>query len=162
MDHAVDMRGVTKRYGSVLANDGIDLSVAKGELHAIVGENGAGKSTLMHILCGLIRSDAGKVRVDGRLLPRGDPRTALGAGVGLVAQHFSLVPTLTAWENVVLGQEPTRWHCLDRRRGVEQTAPSTSLASAPGIPARHDVRKSRCWRWRTWRSLRREALRSTV
>ncbi len=128
------MRAITKRYGGLLANDGIDLTVERGELHAIVGENGAGKTTLMHILCGLVPPDAGEVIVEDRCLPPGD--ATLRDGMGLVAQHFSLVPTLTAWENVVLGCEPARWGRLDRRRACEQTA---ALADRLGVVFPLDV-----------------------
>ena len=130
MEPAVHLRRITKRYGALLANDAIDLTVAPGDLHAIVGENGAGKTTLMHILCGLLSPDSGEVKVEGRALPPGDPRAALRAGVGLVAQHFSLVPTLTVWENVVLGREPARWGRLDRRRAIARTA---ALADRLGV-----------------------------
>jgi simple sugar transport system ATP-binding protein len=97
----------------VVANDAIDLDVEARSLHAVVGENGAGKSTLMHILAGLLPPDEGEVTVQGRSLSPG----ALDARerVGLVAQHLSLVPTFTAWENIVLGCEPLRWGLLDRK-----------------------------------------------
>lgn len=136
MPAALEMRGITKRYGSLLANEGIDLSVGGGEVHAIVGENGAGKTTLMHILCGLVRPDLGEVVVDGQALPLGDPRAALNAGLGLVAQQLSVVPALTAWENVVLGREPVRRGRLDRRAAIEATA---GLARSLGVSLPLDV-----------------------
>ncbi len=117
MKPAVEMRGITKRFGPVWANSRIDLSVDRGGLHAVVGENGAGKSTLMHILAGLVRPDEGEVTVAGQQQPvdlRG-PRPH----VGLVAQNLSLVPALTGWENIVLGREPTRWARLDRRAALD-------------------------------------------
>lgn len=105
---AVEMRGVTKRYPRVVANDHVDLSVREGEIHAIVGENGAGKSTLMKILYGLVRPDSGEISIRGEpFLIRG-PSDAIRAGVGMVHQHFMLVDTLTVAENVVLGAEPRR------------------------------------------------------
>jgi simple sugar transport system ATP-binding protein len=133
---AVEMRGITKRYGSLLANDGIDLHVGSGQIHAIVGENGAGKTTLIRILCGLTEADRGEAVVDGQALPPGNPRAALDAGLGLVAQQLSLVPTLTAWENVVLGREPARRGRLDRRAAV---AASAELAQSLGVDVPPDV-----------------------
>lgn len=106
---ALRLRSITKRFGAdpvVVANDAVDLAVEPGSVHAVVGENGAGKSTLMHIAAGLQAPDSGTVDVLGRRLPVGSPSAALSAGVGIVTQHFSLVPILTAWENVVLGVEP--------------------------------------------------------
>ena len=128
--NAVEMRGITKRYGALKATDGVDLAVAKGEIHAVVGENGAGKSTLMHVLSGLVRPEEGVVRVNGAPLRLGDPSSAADAGVGLVAQHFSLVGPFTAWENVVLGREPGGWARVDRAGAVEAT---DALARKLGI-----------------------------
>jgi simple sugar transport system ATP-binding protein len=100
------MRSVSKRFGSVLANRDATLDVAKGEIHALVGENGAGKSTLMRVLSGLYEPDEGMVEVNGRIVTGWTTHQAIAAGVGMVHQHFMLVPTLTVAENVVLGQEP--------------------------------------------------------
>jgi len=105
---AVEMRGITKSYPRVVANDCVDLDVRDGEIHAIVGENGAGKSTLVKILYGLVSPDAGEIRLWGKLLRGHRPVDAIRAGVGMVHQHFMLVDTLTVAENVVLGQEPVR------------------------------------------------------
>jgi ABC-type uncharacterized transport system ATPase subunit len=105
---AIEMRGITKRYPRVVANDRVDLDVRAGEIHAIVGENGAGKSTLMKILYGLVAPDDGTIRIDGREVCRHRPADAIGLGIGMVHQHFMLVDTLTVAENVVLGQEPVR------------------------------------------------------
>jgi len=102
------MRGVTKRYPRVVANDRVDLEVRAGEIHAIVGENGAGKSTLMKVLYGLVPRDEGRILVEGREVPRHRPADAIRLGLGMVHQHFMLVDTLTVAENVVLGMEPTR------------------------------------------------------
>ena len=138
MATAVDMRRITRRFGSTVANDAVDLTAEAGSLHAVVGENGAGKSTLMHILAGLLAPDEGEVFVDGRPLEPGASDTR--NRVGLVAQHFSLVPTLTAWENVVLGAEPSRWGRLDRKSAVAQV---DRLSNSLGIRLPPDVAVSR-------------------
>lgn len=93
---------VTKRFGSLIANDGVSFDVAPGRILALVGENGAGKSTIMNVLCGLYAPDGGRIEVDGRVLPPGSPRASLKAGIGMVHQQFRLVPTLTGFENVSL------------------------------------------------------------
>ena len=103
----VAARGITRVYpGGTVANDGVDLRIAPGTVHAVVGENGAGKSTLMKILFGLERPDAGTLEIDGRARAFAGPGEAIAAGVGMVFQHFSLVPSFTVTENVVLGAEP--------------------------------------------------------
>ena len=96
---------ITKRFGPLLANDAITLSLAQGEVLALLGENGAGKTTLMNILFGHYTADAGEVRVHGRPLPPGKPRAAIESGVGMVHQHFMLVEPFTVLENVILGAE---------------------------------------------------------
>ncbi len=105
-DSAVHMAGIAKLFGSVAANRDASLDVATGEIHALVGENGAGKSTLMRVLAGLYAPDAGTVHVNGRDVTGWSTHAAIAAGVGMVHQHFMLVPTLTVAENVVLGREP--------------------------------------------------------
>ncbi len=104
---AVEMLGVEKRFGSVTANAGVSLKVARGTIHGIVGENGAGKSTAMHLLFGLHRPDAGKIFVDGVERNWRSPEDALAAGIGMVHQHFMLAGRHTALENIILGVEPT-------------------------------------------------------
>lgn len=99
------MRGIVKRFPGVVANDGIDLVVARGEIHALLGENGAGKSTLMNVLFGLYHPDEGDIRVDGRPVRFKGPREAVAAGLGMVHQHFMLIPRFTVTENVILGSE---------------------------------------------------------
>lgn len=101
----VRLRGLSKRFGDLLAVDGADLELRRGEIHALLGENGAGKSTLMSMLAGLYRPDGGAIEVDGRRCSFQSPRDAMAASVGMVHQHFMLVPTLTVWENVLLGAE---------------------------------------------------------
>ncbi len=104
---AVDMRGITKAWPGVVANDHVSFSVRKGEIHALVGENGAGKTTLMNILYGLIRPDAGEILVNGKLAHIQGPRDAIALGIGMVHQHFMLIPVMTVGENIMLGREPT-------------------------------------------------------
>ena len=103
MTSAIEMRGITKRFGALVANNGIDLSVNPGEVLALLGENGAGKSTLMKILYGLYRPDAGQIFVSGQPVTLRSPADAIANGIGMVTQHFALVPTLNVAENVVLG-----------------------------------------------------------
>ena len=91
------MRGVTKRFPGVVANDDVSFEVARGEVHALLGENGAGKTTLMNVLTGLYRPDEGEIEVGGRLVELHSPRDAIEAGIGMVHQHFRLVETLTAF-----------------------------------------------------------------
>lgn len=115
---AVRMRDVTKSFGAVMANRDVSLDVARGEIHALVGENGAGKSTLMRVLSGLYAPDAGTIEVNGRDVTAWKTTDAIAAGVGMVHQHFMLVPTLTVAENVVLGQEPTTGFRIDLVRAI--------------------------------------------
>jgi simple sugar transport system ATP-binding protein len=103
---AVEMRGITKQFPGVLANDHVDFAVRSGEIHALVGENGAGKSTLMNILYGLIKPDSGQILVEGKAVSLQGPRDAIRHGIGMVHQHFMLIPVFTVHENVVLGREP--------------------------------------------------------
>src|SRR5690606_10158363 len=108
-----ELRGITKTCGSFVANDAIDLVVEPGEIHAMLGENGAGKSTLMNVLYGLYRPDGGEILIDGTPVRFSDPGDAMDAGIGMVHQHFMLVPVFTVAENLVLGHEPTRNGLLD-------------------------------------------------
>ncbi len=113
---ALELRGITKRFpGGVVANDGVDFDLRRGEVHALLGENGAGKSTLMTILYGLIRPDEGEVRVDGRPVDIATPSRAIELGIGMVHQHFMLVPVMTVAENIVLANEPRRGALFDAR-----------------------------------------------
>jgi simple sugar transport system ATP-binding protein len=113
---ALEMRGITKRYPGVLANDHIDLEVRPGEIHALLGENGAGKSTLMNILYGLATPDEGEILLDGQVVSISGPSDAIDRGISMVHQHFMLVPVLTVAENILLGDETMRDPIfLDRR-----------------------------------------------
>ena len=104
---SLELRGITKSFGALLANDSIDLKVETGEIHAILGENGAGKSTLMNIVYGLVAPDSGEILVDGVVKSIREPSDALASGIGMVHQHFMLVPVFTVAENIVLGHERT-------------------------------------------------------
>jgi simple sugar transport system ATP-binding protein len=114
----LELRGITKRFGSLVANDQIDLAVAPGQVHALLGENGAGKTTLMNVLYGLLQPDEGEILLDGQAARFHSPKDAIAAGIGMVHQHFMLVPVFTVAENVTLGIEETnhRTGLLDRRK----------------------------------------------
>jgi ABC-type uncharacterized transport system ATPase subunit len=101
--HAIELRGICKSFGPVLANQSIDFTLEQGEIHALLGENGAGKTTLMRILYGLYTADAGRIFVEGQEVHIRSPKDAIRCGIGMVTQHFTLVPTLSVAENVVLG-----------------------------------------------------------
>jgi len=107
--NVVTMSGVTKRFPGVLANDQVDFDLRQGEVHALLGENGAGKSTLMNVLAGLYRADGGTVTVKGNPAKFGSPREAIDAGIGMVHQHFMLVPSQSVTENVLLGLDEPRF-----------------------------------------------------
>jgi len=114
----LELRGITKRFGSLVANDGIDLVVQPGEIRALLGENGAGKTTLMNVLYGLMQPDEGEILLDDKPIAINSPRDAIRAKIGMVHQHFMLVPVFTVAENVTLGSEPVRkgpLGLLDRR-----------------------------------------------
>jgi simple sugar transport system ATP-binding protein len=111
----LELRGITKRFPGVIANDAIDLIVESGEVHGLLGENGAGKSTLMKILYGLYTADEGEILIDGKPVDFADPGDAIAAGIGMVHQHFMLVPVFTVAENILLGAEP-----LDRLRRFDR------------------------------------------
>ncbi|HWF50207.1 MAG TPA: ABC transporter ATP-binding protein [Solirubrobacteraceae bacterium] len=104
----LELRGITKKFGSVVANDRVDFDVRSGEVHALLGENGAGKSTLMSVLYGLYKPTEGEIFVDGKPVEIDSPARAIELGIGMVHQHFMLVPVMTVAENIVLGQEPSR------------------------------------------------------
>jgi len=118
---ALELRGITKRFGPVVANDGIDFDLRPGEVHALLGENGAGKSTLMSILYGLYHPDEGEILVNDKPVAVDSPSRAIELGIGMVHQHFMLVPVMTVTENIVLGGEPRRrGGLLDVREGARR------------------------------------------
>jgi general nucleoside transport system ATP-binding protein len=131
---AIRLRGIRKSYPRVVANDGVDLTVKKGSIHALVGENGAGKSTLMKILYGMVRPDQGSLELNGRTVQFESPRDAIAAGVGMVHQHFMLVRPLTVYENVVLGSEPGGfvWNRTKARAEVERISKEFGISVDAG------------------------------
>jgi ABC-type uncharacterized transport system ATPase subunit len=127
---ALEAHGIVKAFPGVLANDAVDFDVRPGEIHALLGENGAGKSTLMNILAGLYQPDAGEILMDGRQVAFRSPREAIAAGLGMVHQHFTLVPSQTVTENVLLGlSKPRFW-----------LRPATSDAEVAGLAARFGLK----------------------
>jgi simple sugar transport system ATP-binding protein len=109
----LELKGITKRFPGVVANDHVDFQLVKGEVHALLGENGAGKSTLMNILYGLYHPDEGEVRLNGEHVTIDSPRAAIDLGIGMVHQHFMLIPVMSVAENIVLGVEPHNGPFLD-------------------------------------------------
>jgi simple sugar transport system ATP-binding protein len=109
----LELKGITKRFGTLVANDAIDLVVESGQIHSLLGENGAGKSTLMNVLYGLYKADEGQILLDGKPAEFAGPGDAMAAGIGMVHQHFMLIPVFTVAENVALGHEPKRGGVLD-------------------------------------------------
>ena len=105
---SIELKGITKKFGALTANDSIDLKVARGEIHAILGENGAGKSTLMNIVYGLVKADSGKIFVEDKEVIINEPADALKYGIGMVHQHFMLIPVFTVAENIALGREQSK------------------------------------------------------
>ena len=105
---SIELKAITKKFGSLVANDSIDLKVGRGEIHAILGENGAGKSTLMNIVYGLAKADSGKIFVEDKEVIINEPADALRYGIGMVHQHFMLIPVFTVAENIALGREESR------------------------------------------------------
>jgi simple sugar transport system ATP-binding protein len=120
MTALLEATGITKVYpGGVVANDGVSLVVQQGEVHAVVGENGAGKSTLMKILFGVEQANAGELLLDGKPVSFSNPGEAIEAGIGMVFQHFSLVPSFAVYENVVMGAEPHSGIRFDRKKAID-------------------------------------------
>ena len=130
----IEMRDIVKRFGDFVANDGINLTVHKGEIHAILGENGAGKSTLMNQLYGLLKPTSGQILVNGKPIEMNNPRDAIAAGIGMVHQHFMLIQPFTVTENIVLGTEPVKGVKLDMataRKNVEELSQRYGLSIDP-------------------------------
>ncbi|UOQ56243.1 ABC transporter ATP-binding protein [Leucobacter allii] len=154
MASEVSMRGITKRFPGVLADDDVDFEVETGEIHALMGENGAGKSILMSILAGVYQPDAGEIRIRGELRRIASPLDAIDAGIGMVFQSFKLFPSLTIAENVVFRSEPTRRGLIDRQAANREVAaiaeryglqidPSARVDSVPvGVLQRVEIVKA--------------------
>jgi len=115
---ALELRQITKRFGTLVANRSVDFELRRGEIHALLGENGAGKSTLMNVLYGLHQPDEGQILLNGEPVSIDSPRRAIGLGIGMVHQHFMLVPVMTVAENLVLGAEPRSGLLLDYKRAA--------------------------------------------
>ena len=134
-EEALELRGITKRFGPVVANDRVDFDLRPGEVHALLGENGAGKSTLMSILYGLYSPTEGEIFVDGERVEIDSPSRAIELGIGMVHQHFMLVPVMTVAENIVLGAEPSRGGGLldvgEARKRVRELSERHGLAVDP-------------------------------
>ena len=129
----LEMVDIVKRYPGVLANDHIDLSIERGEIHAVMGENGAGKSTLMAILYGLQAPDEGHIRLDGKSMFFRSPIDAIDAGIGMVHQSFKLFESLTVWENIVYQREPKRGLFIDAAKAKRQVAELAERLALAGL-----------------------------
>jgi general nucleoside transport system ATP-binding protein len=151
----LELKGVTKRFPGVVANDAVDLVIEPSEIHALLGENGAGKTTLMNVLYGLYHADEGQILIDGAPVKFHDPGDAIRAGLGMVHQHFMLIPVFTVTENIILGVEPTkRLGWLDRRAakrrveeiseryGLEVPADAVVEELAVGVQQRVEILKA--------------------
>jgi general nucleoside transport system ATP-binding protein len=133
----LELRGITKQFPGVVANDHVDLELVKGEVHALLGENGAGKSTLMNILYGLYHPDEGEIRLNGSPLRIDAPRAAIDNGIGMVHQHFMLIPVLSVAENIVLGVEPHSGPFIDLDTARERVG---ELSRRFGLAVRPEAR----------------------
>jgi len=133
IDNVIEMRGIDKRFPGVIANDNVDFTLRRSEVHALLGENGAGKSTLMNILAGLYRQDGGTLEVNGKIGIFSSPKDAIAAGIGMVHQHFMLVPSQSATENILLGLDKPRFrmHLTQYNRKILEMAEQYGLHVDP-------------------------------
>src|SRR5215203_5735273 len=134
---ALELRGITKRFGSIVANEAIEFELRRGEIHALLGENGAGKSTLMNVLYGLHQPDEGEILMNGEKVEIHSPRQAMNLGIGMVHQHFMLVPVMSVAENLVLGAEPRHGPLLDYKTAARRTR---ELSERFGLAVNPDTR----------------------
>src|SRR5258705_5377931 len=135
----IRMRGITKAYGSTVANDSVDFELQPGEIHALLGENGAGKTTLMNILFGFVLADEGEISIGEEVVHFATPHDALQRGIGMVHQHFMLVPGFTVAENVVLGSV-SPWNMSLRRTGIERDVSAAAERFGMAIDPRKRIR----------------------
>src|ERR671935_2203394 len=135
----LELRGITKRFPGIVANDGVDFDLRRGEVHALLGENGAGKSTLMNIVYGLYSPDEGEMFIKGVRAHLSSPHDAISRGIGMVHQHFMLIPVMTVAENIVLANEPTNGPFLDLAGAEERVR---ELSSQFGLAVRPEARVS--------------------
>ncbi len=136
-EYAIEMRGITKTFPGVIANDKVNLSVRNQEIHALLGENGAGKSTLMSILFGAYSADSGTILINGEEVEIKNPNVATALGIGMVHQHFKLVQNYTVTENIVLGMEPRRGQMLDLKKARSEVA---ALSARYGLAVDPDAK----------------------
>ena len=118
----IQMKDIVKKFGDFTANDHINLTVHKGEVHAILGENGAGKSTMMNVLCGLYKPTSGQIFINEKEVHFNSPKDAIDIGIGMVHQHFMLIQPFTVTENIILGMEPTKGLTIDKETAKEEGA----------------------------------------
>jgi general nucleoside transport system ATP-binding protein len=136
----IELRNITKRFGNVVANNGVNIVVKPGTIHAIVGENGAGKSTAMRVAYGFYTADSGEILVNGQQVKIESPHDAIALGIGMVHQHFMLVETMTVAENIVLGSEPGNAVSLDLNSAalqIRKLSEEFKLAVNPHEPVEH-------------------------
>jgi general nucleoside transport system ATP-binding protein len=143
MPPVLELRGITKAFPGVLANDHIDLTLEQGEIHCLLGENGAGKTTLMNILYGLYKPDEGEILVRGEKVEIHGPNDAIARGIGMVHQHFMLVPVMTVTENVMLGVETTRGGVLLNHEEVARRIEQVGKDHGLEVPQRRTSRTCR-------------------
>ena len=140
----LELRGITKVFPGTVANDHIDLDLRRGEVHALLGENGAGKTTLMNILYGLSKPDEGEIMLNGERITFSSPKDAIERGIGMVHQHFMLIPVMSVAENIVLGIEPSDRGFLDYDAARER-----ARRRSRGNPCRSARCRARCSRRRS-------------
>lgn len=136
MKTLLEIQGVSKSFGSVVANENISLSVKEGEILALLGENGAGKSTLVKAVFGLVKPDSGTIKINGQIMESGDTAAAIASGVGMVHQHFQLVPVMSVTENLILGDEPKRFGVVNIKKA---RAEAISLSEKYGLEVDPDA-----------------------
>ena len=119
-NYALELRDISKSFGSVKANDQVNLTLRKSEILAILGENGAGKSTMMNVLCGLYKPTSGQIFINEKEVHFNSPKDAIEMGIGMVHQHFMLIQPFTVTENIILGMEPTKGLTIDKETAREK------------------------------------------